>query len=1428
MKKTTRKTLRGVLALLLALVMALDTLPAQAVAEQLEALALGEAPAEVAPQDDAKELAGDALATAQQLGGGDEAAEAGDPGVAAQQLGGADDAVEVGEIDPLEVTVPETARESEEDLLVAESSNETYQLSIQAGEGVSSARLIKGEEYISSGQAKVGEEIALFVEAKDGHTCLHLENVLSEGKLPKMYHWEGLHITDSNRFLYLFEMPPYPVDLRVTCDDKPEYVEATVDADNKLTWETKTLEESWSVPTSRMTEGWYYVNGSKELDSTVEVSGNVRVILRDGFSLSTKGIYVQKGATLTVYGQRASSGMLFGGDYEDRISQTAGIGGKNDTPGGNVTIHGGLVRAYGGDYAAGIGGGDGNSGFGRIVIYGGDVIANGGTDGAGIGGGDENDNDSRGSVAIYGGTVEATGGGYAAGIGGGDYQTGCDVKIYGGEVTAKGGTDAAGIGSGEGRSQWSNISIFDATVRAEGGTHGAGIGAGENGALQVKVTIGGNANVTATGGGDAAGIGGGDEGEKNSNGIVSITGGKVTAEGGDFAAGIGGGDEENGFYVSISGGEVTAKGGDDGAGIGGGENSDGGSVTISKDVLKVTATAGDGAQAIGRGDGGKDSGALDLSEALLKATASETVYTCANRVEAARQQSVELERCAHTEWGENYQDVGGLGHRHQCKFCVYKGEVESHAYDDTGFCQKCSYYKDSGKASQEMVDTTKLTSTNWMSGISDDRLLCEINIPGTHDSSCKDVWSDDIFAIEKYARTQCRYIPQQLQDGVRAFDYRLTNYYDEIVKSGVSVNSNRDLFLTHGDTENFAGEFLYYAKNAAGDFIRLPEGLRYLKDFVENHPTETVLVGLKPEYAPDKAGGKENFYRKLAAVLKDFSEYKTADGRDLLYLENRMPTLAEVRGRIVVMTEDNMLLGESYFGTIGKKCCMSWTSGTKGEMEFVEENHDDADKEDKANYIARFINKYVLPLPMAEETRKQHAVYDYYCKIYTSSNRPPFKCTPCRTPQEIADYVNPIVYTNEDSIFNSYRGLLYGWVMSDYVTEEMARILWLTNYPEETCSITYDYKIDGVANKVVKVAKQHISGERLLPCDKPAPQGKVFAGWRDAESGEVYTPSQTVGGFKNSTFEAVWEDLPSEPVFKSASLVLSGQIGVNFGVLVPQNFEAGDSYMTFEVNGKTTRVNTSSLTKKENKYTFTCYVNSVQMADMITATFHYGEGKTLTKEYSVTSYIDAITTNSSSYPLKALFIVKKLSDYGYYAQKPLAKENGWTLGTDHAEMEERYRFTADINYLRNEKDYNVVKNQVKGYAPVKNLGESKVKASYRLHLDSSTGISVRLEGTSGDTLRGASGSFDGKEYQAVEQDDGSLVIRVSNISAHMLGEWLTITGSTDKGEFTIKVAPLSYVHTILYSDRDDEDKYLLCALYYFYYTVSDYRSYPYK
>ena len=300
------------------------------------------------------------------------------------------------------------------------------------------------------------------------------------------------------------------------------------------------------------------------------------------------------------------------------------------------------------------------------------------------------------------------------------------------------------------------------------------------------------------------------------------------------------------------------------------------------------------------------------------------------------------------------------------------------------------------------------------------------------------------------------------------------------------------------------------------------------------------------------------------------------------------------------------------------------------------------------------------------------------------------------------------------------------------------------------------------------------------------------------------------------------------PAFKTQSLVLSGEIGVNFYMDLSQLAEEtrSASYVEFTV-GKGNPVKAAFDANKTNSkgyFGFTCYVRSIEMADTITAVYHYGDGKTVSKEYSVVKYIQAIEKNASNYSAEMVALAHAIADYGHYAQPYLADVNGWTVGDKFAEM---------TLHFTDEYDYADILSKVQANAFAKAIdGSTITKASYKLHLDTDTVLDVLLTTSDGaaptDVTVTTHDEETGKEttVKATPELDnqGRYLIRITGISAHRLGNMMTITGTAGT-KFTIEVSPLSFVRSILNNaSQTKEAKDCVSALYAYYAATMDYRN----
>ena len=263
-----------------------------------------------------------------------------------------------------------------------------------------------------------------------------------------------------------------PITAMADGDGGVAYIERGWDG-SAVTEQPKTIDTYTTITsdTIQWNNGWYVAQGDVTINQRVTVIGDVRLILRDGCTLTVNGgIQLEAGNSLTIYGQSEQAGtmgrLIASITEEDASIYHAVIGGNGSDKGGNdggaVTIHGGFVSA-----TATIFNHNAKAGTGDTV--GNDAYSIGSAYGAAIGGGGGNvDGGDGGTITIYGGVVEAIntvdhededntarmGTAYGAGIGGGCGNDGTGGE--GGSITISGGTVraesvlGAGIGGGSG------------------------------------------------------------------------------------------------------------------------------------------------------------------------------------------------------------------------------------------------------------------------------------------------------------------------------------------------------------------------------------------------------------------------------------------------------------------------------------------------------------------------------------------------------------------------------------------------------------------------------------------------------------------------------------------------------------------------------------------------------------------------------------------------------------------------------------------------------------------------------------------------------------------------------------------------------------------------------------------------------------------
>lgn len=293
------------------------------------------------------------------------------------------------------------------------------------------------------------------------------------------------------------------------------------------------------------------------------------------------------------------------------------------------------------------------------------------------------------------------------------------------------------------------------------------------------------------------------------------------------------------------------------------------------------------------------------------------------------------------------------------------------------------------------------------------------------------------------------------------------------------------------------------------------------------------------------------------------------------------------------------------------------------------------------------------------------------------------------------------------------------------------------------------------------------------------------------------------------------------PAFKTQSLILSGQLGLTFYMDLSMLTEEQrtDSYVEFTIDGldggtQIAPYDPNQTNGDGNYYAFICKVNSIQMADSITAVYRYadeeGTDRTVSsKECTVEGYLNYFTAESGA---QLFALTQAINDYGYYAQQFLSQHAAqpWSPGIDHAEM-------AKVNTTA----YSYTASELSDYAAQCTLKTTDLESvTYSLSLESNTEINLYVEPAQGYTgpISAAVGSTElevvnvGRKYK----------VTISDISAHLLGNMYEVRITTNAGVSTVRVSALSYIYACM--DDANPVKMVVSALYDYYLKTLDYRQ----
>ncbi|MCO5566244.1 hypothetical protein L7F22_019920 [Adiantum nelumboides] len=268
-------------------------------------------------------------------------------------------------------------------------------------------------------------------------------------------------------------------------------------------------------------------------------------------------------------------------------------------------------------------------------------------------------------------------------------------------------------------------------------------------------------------------------------------------------------------------------------------------------------------------------------------------------------------------------------------------------------------YRQSSAKQIDFLILPDIPTSSFLSTLPDNNLLSQICIPGTHESLARYGWP--ISTCQSSQST----VQNQLQDGIRYLDVRL-------VPKGEPGQIR--LLAYHGITDERIefGAVLTQCWN----FLQSEKGKR-----------ETIIMSIKQE-----SGDQDEFIRTLFDTYVDQTPTAPSgksSGRDRWFLENRVPKLGEVRGKIVMLSRFVIDKSYAFPGGISPPI---WPNSFKGVFDYTLPTGQKVITQDW--YDIGSLSQLDTKFSLIEQLSKESRAGDTFALNYTNGSSFPFALPP--------------------------------------------------------------------------------------------------------------------------------------------------------------------------------------------------------------------------------------------------------------------------------------------------------------------------------------------------------------------------------------------------------------------------------------------------
>ncbi len=273
--------------------------------------------------------------------------------------------------------------------------------------------------------------------------------------------------------------------------------------------------------------------------------------------------------------------------------------------------------------------------------------------------------------------------------------------------------------------------------------------------------------------------------------------------------------------------------------------------------------------------------------------------------------------------------------------------------------------------------------SDWMSKIPDKTSLAAINIPGTHNSGAT---REPILGT---AKCQSMSLQEQLESGTRFFDIRCRHSKDQFAIYHGLVSQN----------------------------LNFTQVLKTFQTHLQNHPSETIVVSIKQEYKPRQ--NSQSFTQTLRNYIDQ--------SRSTWYLEESIPSLANVRGKIVLLRR---FASQEPLGIPA----IDWESNGfhKAKNIFVQDRYSLPDADTKWKTIE---HAFLFSTKEKSDLR----IHLHYTSGYVNNNYglPNIRSISDSINQQLTDYLRTASHNR------------HGFIIVDFMTPELAKSIYQLNFPTD-------------------------------------------------------------------------------------------------------------------------------------------------------------------------------------------------------------------------------------------------------------------------------------------------------------------------------------------------------------------------------------------